>query len=175
MSGDPRPAHDLSKDDHHFVESSKETGFCRTAGLNLIEVPRSQRYLDLTTNKVIESDSPPVSNGKVISLAESNLFVSQIVRDGQEYKLSPHQIYSGNHRFSQEKGVFKNSDQQFLLITLDPVQCDMAFHPTDGGPDAHVAITKSKIGLELQWRSDGKPDEWEFYRAIYSSPGCPSS
>jgi len=172
MSGDHRPTHDVSEEGQHLIESSKEYGFCRTGVLKLLALPHAQRYLGLKTGSIFEGNVPSGgSSEKVIPLSESNLFVAEIIRFGDGYKFTPQQIYSGNHQFSQEKGVFRNSDQQFLYITLEPVQCDVTLSPVEGGANSHVLVTRSKIGLELQWK--GKQDNWEFYRAIYTPLGCP--
>lgn len=78
MSGDPRPMHNLSKDEGHLFESLRESGFCRTGALKIIEFPGPQRYLDITSGKVLEGDALPTTSGKVTPLSESNLYISEI-------------------------------------------------------------------------------------------------
>ena len=64
-------------------------------------------------------------------------------------------------------GVFKNSDEGFLTITLDPIQCEVKLtDETDGGKPVHVPVTKSNIGLSLQSEEGKSKNDWIFYRAI---------
>jgi hypothetical protein len=174
-SGDRRPVHNISADAAHAFESSNEAGFCQTGSLKLMSFPFPKRYLNVDTGTLTEGTRSPDSPTRTIELDESNLFIYEIVRMGTGYSLSPQQVYSGNHPFSQEKGVFKNSDEQFLLITMEPIQCEVKLTPDNGTHDMRIPVTKSKIGISLQWKQNAtKPTEWVFYRVIYDSAGCPS-
>jgi hypothetical protein len=180
MSGDKRPAFDLSDQEEHSVESPQESGFCRIGKLKLLHFDfLSDRYLEVTTGKLADvpsGGSPPTSDEKTrwIPLSESKLFVTEIYRYSDGYEFSPQQVYGGNHAFSQKQGVFTNSDEHYLLITLDPAPCSLTLRDTSGDKTVVPVQDRSKVGVSLQWIK-GKQGHWDFYRAMYETPGCPES
>jgi hypothetical protein len=92
---------------------------------------------------------------------------------GHSYSLSVQQVYSGNHTFLQEHGVFPNSARHFLTITIEPVQCN-AQATGEGGvlKNNKIKIWKSETGVSIQWEEGKNKNDWVFYRAMYDSPGC---
>jgi hypothetical protein len=178
LSGDPQAPSPVSEEDGQLFESSGESGFCRNGMLRLRRFNfLPERYVEANTGKVVElpqGSPPPRSDEKTrwIHLSESKLFVTEIERDGQGYNFSLEQVQSGNHEFSQKRGVFTNSDQQYLLVTLDPVPCSLTLRDDEGNMTTAPLEDRSKIGVSLQWAM-GKEGHWSFYRAMYDKPGCP--
>ena len=138
--------HWLDADDVADISSLAERDFCSSGSLDFVTVPQG---------------------------LQSVRYASAIHRDaGHFYSLSVQQVYSSNHTFLQEHGVFPNSAKHLLTITIRPVQCN-AQAAGDSGVRKNVPkIWKSETGVSIQWREGKNKNDWVFYRAMYDSPGC---